>query len=207
MKNTFKTISTKKINKIMTTRGYNPNSEYWNRVFIDDTGYCYFLNAFQITRIPAFLVDLNDPNLKSVFIEDLEDKSAIENMMKLFYETVTSAADLVNDYKDVFTVDRFNLKNQLAYIKKEYKKEYHGIAAAMSPFALKFGKKEDDYKALVNAQYLLDLLYLHPDRDIKIIAGNPLKPLVIGNGNDEILSILMPTRGADISKTIYINEV
>lgn len=207
MKNTFKTISTKKINKIMTARGYNPNSEYWNRVFIDDTGYCYFLNAFQITKVPSFLVDLNDPNLKSVFIEDLEDKSAIENMMKLFYDTVTSAADLVNDYKDVFTINRCNLKKQFAYIKKEYEKGFHGMAARLSPFALKFGEKEDWYKTLVNPQYLLDLLYLHPDRDIKVIAGNPLKPLVIGNGNDGILSILMPIRGADISKTICINEV
>ena len=72
MKNTFKTISTKKINKIMTT-GYNPNSEYWNRVFIDDKGDCYFLNAFQITKVSAFLVDLNDPNLKSVFIKIIDE--------------------------------------------------------------------------------------------------------------------------------------
>ena len=69
-------------------------------------------------------------------VKDLENKGAIENMMKLFYDTVTSAADLVNDYNDVFTIDRCNLKNQLAYIKKEYKKGYHGITATMSPLLM-----------------------------------------------------------------------
>ena len=204
MKNTFKTISTKKINKLLSAYQSPKNPDYWQRVFIDNNGYCYVINGIQITRMSANLLDLNNPDLNYIFIDDMAENEKPGGMIDFFNTTLKN----LSSNGSAYTVDRTNLKNQLAYIKKEYKKGYHGIVSMQSPFSLKFGAKNEESKALVNAQELIGLLYLHPDRDITCITdSNPLKPIIIGNGTDNIVSILMPLRSADIEKMICFEEI
>jgi len=204
MKNTFKTISTKKVNKLLSAYQAPNNPDYWRRVFIDGNGYCYFINGIQITRVSSYRLDFSDPALDYVFIDDMPENKRPGGMIDFFNTTLENLAD----NGSVFTVDRTNLKNQLAYIKKEYKKGYHGIISKQSPFSIKFGTKNEENKTLVDVKNILELMYLHPDRDITCVTdSNPLKPIVVGNENDEIISILMPLRCADIEKMISIDEV
>lgn len=204
MKNTFKTISAKKVNKLLSAYQAPKNPDYWRHAFIDNNGYCYFINGIQITRVSSYRLDLNDSDIDCIFIEDMPENKRPNGMIDFFNTTLENLADNGSAY----TVDRTNLKNQLAYIKKEYKKGYHGFVSEQSPFSLKFGTKNEENKTIVDVKNLLELMYLHPDRDITCVTdSNPLKPIVVGNGNDEIISILMPLRHADIEKMISIDEV
>ena len=158
MKTTFKTIASKKINKLFNNR---MTPDRWKKVFVVDD-VCYFISGQQMTKCTSYLVNLNDPNLKVVYTDNLMDSVDPAGMIEYFEDLIKSVGKRDNDYK-TFKVDRCNLRSQFAWIKKEFKKEYHGFAARQSPYALKFGNKDDDYKTLVNPQFLLDFHQLIND--------------------------------------------
>lgn len=204
------------INNLLKVNKLYAHSDFYNRIFIMD-GECYIVNGISITKFPASALDfgnsnipfLDNSNIQYVYFDDLTEidkksfESMVENFRSMLYRVNAEGEWL--DYK----VNKAVMKASLTMAKKKWKeREDVGMAGKSAPFALRFGELKERSKTVVNAKYFVDLLSLHKDKIVKcFVENNPLKPVVVGNGEDGILSVLLPLRDAYIGKEISITEV
>ena len=210
--NNAKRISENKIKSLLKSHYNSGFKAFWNTVFVYD-GNCYVTNGFQMTKFAAYLLDFESlEKIEYVYVEDLPaaDENRVINMINQFEEIVKGVNySRINEF-DRFWLNKKNYKITISNFKKEYDKiGYHGMIERSTPLTFKFGKREEDYKTVVNTKYLQDLLYLHKNAEIPVFIQKEqyLKPIIVGNYTDNIISILMPMRSGCITKQVFYNEV
>jgi hypothetical protein len=164
--------------------------EEWQFVFVKE-GFVYFTDGFRVVRLLPEM--LGESDIEVTDYEDLPKKriQTADKVVYLFNEAVEKSNN------EHYRINKKALKTAFTNKKKENKSKYtRGVMSREKPILRFSGYEDSGYNCVkVNPKYLIDLLVINGGKIVDCYTGeNALKPVVIGNKEDSVLSMLMPTR-------------